>query len=89
LLSLSADLDAAKSKGVKAPMPSVVVNVKVAVGQKVTKGQSIVVLESMKTEIVLRAEKDATVRTVACQKGEMVEEGKELVTFEEEQETFS
>jgi len=81
LLSLGGEiLDAAK-KGIRAPMPSVVVEVKVNVGDKVTKGQAIVVLESMKTESVLRSERDGQVVSVACKKGEMVAEGKELVVI--------
>ncbi|KAG8897362.1 hypothetical protein FRB99_008211 [Tulasnella sp. 403] len=79
LLSLGGEvLDAAK-KGIRAPMPSVVVDVKVNVGDVVKKGQVIVILESMKTESVLRTEKDGRVVSVACKKGEMVNEGKELV----------
>jgi len=86
LLALSSDvLNAAKSKGgVRAPMPSVVVDVKVSVGEDVKKGQAVVILESMKTETVLRAERDGKVKAVSCTKGEMVEEGRELVLFEEE-----
>ena len=86
LLSLSSDvLDAAKSEGgVRAPMPSVVVDVKVSVGEDVKKGQAVVILESMKTETILRAERNGKVKAVSCTKGEMVEEGRELVLFEEE-----
>lgn len=84
LLSLGGEvLDAAK-KGVRAPMPSVVVEVKVNVGDKVKKGQVVVVLESMKTETVLRAETDGVVSSVGCKKGEMVPEGKELVEIDTE-----
>lgn len=63
-------------------MPSLVVEVKVVVGQRVEKGQAVVVLESMKTETVLRSEVAGTVKAVGCSKGEMVEEGKELVDIE-------
>lgn len=88
LLSLGSDvLNAAKGKGgIRAPMPSVVVDVKVAVGEEVKKGQAIVILESMKTETVLRAERDGKVKAVSCKKGEMVQEGFELVLFEEQAE---
>ena len=68
----------------KAPMPSLVVEVKVNVGDKVEKGQAVVVLESMKTETVLRAEADGVVKAVGCKNGEMVEEGRELVSIEED-----
>ena len=65
----------------KAPMPSLVVEVKVKVGDRVEKGQTVVVLESMKTETVLRAEVDGVIRAVGCKNGEMVEEGRELVSI--------
>ncbi|QRV80380.1 carbamoyl-phosphate synthase [Ceratobasidium sp. AG-Ba] len=80
LLSLGNDL--AKNIGggsIRAPMPSLVVEVKVKVGDVVKKGDIVVVLESMKTETVLRAAVGGTVENVGCAAGEMVEEGKELV----------
>jgi 3-methylcrotonyl-CoA carboxylase alpha subunit len=74
-----------KARGaLRAPMPSLVVEVKVAVGDKVEKGQAVVVLESMKTETVLRAGAAGVVKAVGCAKGEMVEEGRELVDIEDE-----
>lgn len=63
-------------------MPSLVVEVKVKVGDRVEKGQAVVVLESMKTETVLRAEVDGIVEAVGCKDGEMVEEGRELASIE-------
>lgn len=64
-------------------MPSLVVELRVKVGDVVEKGQAVVVLESMKTETVLRAETAGTVKAVGCKNGEMVEEGRELVDIEE------
>jgi 3-methylcrotonyl-CoA carboxylase alpha subunit len=80
---LSADVHTAAAGALRAPMPSLVVEVRVEVGQRVEKGQVVVVLESMKTETVLRAPADGVVRAVGCAKGEMVEEGRELVDIEE------
>ncbi|KAJ3823460.1 carbamoyl-phosphate synthase L chain, ATP binding domain-containing protein [Lentinula raphanica] len=77
---------AAGSGALKAPMPSVVVDVKVKVGDKVEKGQSVVVLESMKTETVLRAGISGTVKVIGCKNGEMVQEGKELLNIEADEE---
>jgi 3-methylcrotonyl-CoA carboxylase alpha subunit len=82
LVSLEKDAEKSKGGGMRAPMPSLVVDVKVAVGDHIKKGQAVVVLESMKTETVLRAENDAIVVSVACAKGDMVDEGKELVVLE-------
>jgi len=84
LLSLGGDALGAGKGTLKAPMPSLVVEVKVKVGDKVEKGQAVVVLESMKTETVLRAEVDGVIKAVGCKNGEMVEEGRELVTIEAE-----
>ena len=82
--ALSADTMRTAAPGaLRAPMPSLVVEVRVVVGQRVEKGQAVVVLESMKTETVLRAPTDGVVRAVGCAKGEMVEEGRELVDIEE------
>ncbi|KAG8815808.1 hypothetical protein FRC17_000573 [Serendipita sp. 399] len=83
LASLASDAEKAiKGGGMRAPMPSLVVDVKVNVGEKVKKGQAIIVLESMKTETVLRASEDAVVISVGCKKGDMVEEGAELAMLQ-------
>jgi 3-methylcrotonyl-CoA carboxylase alpha subunit len=84
LLSLGGDVLGAGKGALKAPMPSLVVELKVSIGDKVEKGQAVIVLESMKTETVLRAEKVGIVKAIGCQKGEMVEEGRELVIIEED-----
>jgi len=81
LLSLGGDLLSAKG-ALKAPMPSLIVELKVKVGDRVEKGQAVVVIESMKTETVLRADRAGVVRSVGCKAGEMVEEGRELVDIE-------
>lgn len=77
-------MNAAKG-ALKAPMPSLVVEVRVKVGDRVEKGQPVVVLESMKTETILRTDVAGVVKSVGCKKGEMVEEGKELVDIEEDE----
>ncbi|KAJ2917817.1 hypothetical protein MD484_g2588, partial [Candolleomyces efflorescens] len=84
LLSLSEDVLNAHKGGLRAPMPSLVVEVRVKPGDRVEKGQAVVVLESMKTETVLRADAAGVVKSVGCKNGEMVEEGRELVDIEPE-----
>ncbi|KAF8899238.1 3-methylcrotonyl-CoA carboxylase [Infundibulicybe gibba] len=83
LSSLEGDVLGATKGALRAPMPSLVVEVKVRVGDTVEKGQVVVVLESMKTETVLRADTRGVVKTIGCKNGEMVEEGRELVDIEE------
>jgi 3-methylcrotonyl-CoA carboxylase alpha subunit len=84
LLSLGGDVLANKG-ALKAPMPSLIVDLRVKVGDRVEKGQAVVVIESMKTETVLRADFSGVVKTVNCKTGEMVEEGRELVDIEAEE----
>lgn len=86
LLSLGGDVLNAAKGALRAPMPSLVVEVRVGVGERVEEGQAVVVLESMKTETVLRAGVAGVVKAVGCKKGEMVEEGRELVDIEEDAE---
>ena len=85
LRALGGDIAGAGRGALRAPMPSVVVEVRVAVGERVEAGQPVVVLESMKTETVLRAPVGGVVKAVGCLKGEMVEEGRELVDVEPEE----
>ncbi|KAL1739905.1 carbamoyl-phosphate synthase L chain, ATP binding domain-containing protein, partial [Schizophyllum fasciatum] len=85
LQSLAGDVAHAAKGALRAPTPSVVVEVRVAVGERVKKNQAVVVLESMKTETVLRAPAAGTVRAVGCKAGEMVEEGRDLVDIEEDE----
>ncbi|SEM83429.1 3-methylcrotonyl-CoA carboxylase alpha subunit [Loktanella fryxellensis] len=67
---------------VLAPMPGLVAQVAVAVGQVVVAGERMVVLEAMKMEHVLRAPRDGTVATVAVTPGDQVKAGAALVTLE-------
>ncbi|KLO20149.1 hypothetical protein SCHPADRAFT_817148 [Schizopora paradoxa] len=86
LQARSSALQEAQSQGgIRAPMPSLVVDVRVEIGQTIEAGQAVVVLESMKTETVLRAAVAGVVRSINCKKGEMVEEGRELVLIEAEE----
>ncbi len=64
---------------VASPMPGLIVEVPVKVGQEVKKGQTVVILESMKMENELKAPRDGTVHRVEVQKGDSVEQNKPLV----------
>ncbi len=66
----------------KAPMPGLVLDVKVEAGETIKKGQALLVLEAMKMENVLKAESEATVKSINCAKGEAVEKNQVLIEFE-------
>ena len=67
---------------VKAPMPGLVVKVEVEPGDRVRKGQGIVIVEAMKMENELRADTDATVAAVHVTPGQAVERDQILVIFQ-------
>jgi propionyl-CoA carboxylase alpha chain len=52
------------------PMPGLVKSIAVAVGQEVKAGEPLCVVEAMKMENVLRAERDATVMKLLCKAGD-------------------
>ena len=66
---------------INAPMPGTIVDVKLAVGAKVTNGTVIAVLEAMKMENEICAPQDGTVATVECAAGDSVESCKVLVSL--------
>ena len=65
-----------------APMPGLVVRVRVAVGDRVEAGQGLVVMEAMKMENELRATTSGTVASVEVSAGSVVEKGALLVVLE-------
>lgn len=66
---------------VNSPLPGVIVEVSVTVGQAVKAGQKVVVLEAMKMENEIPAPKDGTVTAIHVQKGDSILEGAPVVTI--------
>ncbi|MBC7155043.1 MAG: ATP-grasp domain-containing protein [Rhodobacteraceae bacterium] len=74
----------ARADLVPAPMPGLVKDVFVSVGQPVAPGDRLAVLEAMKMEHVLTASHDGVVAEVMCSPGTQVEAGAALIRFEAE-----
>lgn len=70
------------NNALKAPLPGVVIDIKVQVGDKVEAGDTLVVLEAMKMANNLEAEKSGTVTAVCVKVGESVMEETPLVVVE-------
>lgn len=66
---------------ISAPMPGKVLAVKVSAGEKVTKGQIIMILEAMKMENEIVASQDGTVASINVNEGASVEAGAVLATL--------
>ena len=68
LMPLKISADAGKK--LRCPMPGLVVSIGVKEGQQVRAGETLAVVEAMKMENVLRAERDATVSRVVAKPGD-------------------
>lgn len=66
---------------VEAPMPGTIVDVKVKIGDAVSAGQLVAVLEAMKMETEILAPAAGTVKGVHCDKGQAVNLGDAIVTL--------
>jgi acetyl/propionyl-CoA carboxylase alpha subunit len=64
----------------KAPMPGLIVSVPVSEGQKVEKGDVLVILESMKMQNELKAPRDGTVTRLRVKSGDNVEQKQTLLS---------
>ena len=65
-----------------APMPATVVAVNVTIGERVSRGAVLMVLEAMKMELPVRAEADGTVSAVHCRAGDLVQPGVPLIELD-------
>jgi len=70
------------SGGLVAPMPGKVIDLKVRVGSKVKKGDSLVILEAMKMEHMVSAPEDGKVKEIFIKKEEQLENGALLLVLE-------
>ena len=69
------------SKLIVSPMPGLVISLDVAVGQDVKAGQTVAVIEAMKMQNILKAERDGTVKATGPKAGDSVAADEMLVEF--------
>ena len=72
---------AIKMNNIKAPMPGLVVDLKVKAGAVVKAGDPLLILEAMKMENILKSPGDGTIKNVRTKKGDSVEKGQVLIEF--------
>ncbi len=66
---------------IPSPLPGVILDIKVNVGDVVKNGQPIMVLEAMKMENIIEATADGTVTAIKVNKGDSVLEGAPLIVL--------
>jgi urea carboxylase len=69
-------------EGVTSPLTASVWNIAVQPGQRVQAGDRLIVLEAMKTELVICAPESGTVREIRCKQGALVTPGQTLAVME-------
>ncbi len=71
-----------KVNSVKAPMPGLIVDVMVEVGQSVSEGTPLLVLSAMKMENIILSQGAGTVKSIAVKKEDSVEKGQLIIEME-------
>ncbi|MDR0973425.1 MAG: biotin/lipoyl-binding protein [Prevotellaceae bacterium] len=71
-----------RKDSVKSPLPGVILEIKVKEGDTVKKGQTVIILEAMKMENNINANKDGKVVSICVGKGDSILEGADLVIIE-------
>ena len=68
-------------KGLIAPMPGKILEVHVKVGQTVSAGETLMIMEAMKMEHKITAGSDGVIESIFYQQGDQVEQGTELLSI--------
>lgn len=74
-------LNSLKATDLVAPMPGLVLDIQVKAGDQVQKGDTLVILEAMKMENILKAGSDAEIGNCLVKIGDSVEKNEKLITF--------
>ena len=73
--------EADTSKALLCPMPGLVKAINVTVGQAVKAGEALCLVEAMKLENVLKAERDVVIKTIEAAEGESLAVDAPIMTF--------
>ncbi len=70
-----------KVNSIKAPMPGLIIDLKINAGDVVKEGDALLILEAMKMENILKSPGEGVIKNVKVKKGENVEKGQVLIEF--------
>ena len=71
-----------KASDIKAPMPGLVLDISVEVGQEVQEGEGLLILEAMKLENVIKSLGEGHIKAIHVEQGKAVEKGQLLIEIE-------
>jgi len=71
-----------KVNEIKAPMPGLILDINVNIGQEVKEDDALLILEAMKMENIILSPRSGFIKSIAANKGEAVEKNQLLIEFE-------
>lgn len=71
-----------KVNDIKAPMPGLILEINVKVGQKVNEDDPLLILEAMKMENVLTSPRNGIIKSISVSKGDAVDKNQLLIEFD-------
>ena len=72
----------AGGRPINAPLPGVVIKINAKVGDKVSTGDTLLILEAMKMENNITADANGTIKAILCKEGDQVQSGQALVELD-------
>lgn len=67
---------------IKAPMPGLILEINIKVGQEVKEDDPLLILEAMKMENIITSPRDGVIKSISANKGDAVEKNQLLIEFE-------
>ena len=71
-----------KVNEIKAPMPGLILDINVNIGQQVIEDEALLILEAMKMENIITSPRDGVIKSISVTKGEAVDKNKLLIELE-------
>lgn len=83
IAAMGFELGAAKQiNAIKAPMPGLILEINVVIGQEVQENELLLILEAMKMENSFTSPRQGVIKSIAVSKGDAVDKGQLLIEFE-------
>ena len=67
---------------IKAPMPGLILDINVKIGQQVNENDPLLILEAMKMENIITSPRDGIIKTISAVKGKAIDKNELLIEFE-------